>query len=294
MKQKIEGVLTAIVTTFDAQGAFNPTAQRQQVRRQLQAGNGIFCGGTNGEFFVLNEQEKLAVIETCLDETAGRAPVVAHIGEISTRETIRLGKQVAQLGVDAVSVITPWFVPLKQEELIWHYRTVADALEVPLFLYNIPARTGNTLQPETVRTLAAHPNIIGIKDSAGSYDSLSGFLQATRGMDNFAVLNGPDSLIHQGFVEGCTACISGLANVAPQEINAIWRAYQLRDIEESRLAQENVTGLRTDLYSVAFSPAAVKKALALMGHNVGESRYAVRFSADDEQRIRQIVNQYLQ
>lgn len=294
MKQKIEGVLTAIVTTFDAQGAFNPTAQRQQVRRQLQAGNGIFCGGTNGEFFVLNEQEKLAVIETCLDETAGRAPVVAHIGEISTRETIRLGKQVAQLGVDAVSVITPWFVPLKQEELIWHYHTVADALEVPLFLYNIPARTGNTLQPETVRTLAAHPNIIGIKDSAGSYDSLSGFLQATRDMDNFAVLNGPDSLIHQGFVDGCTACISGLANVAPQEINAIWRAYQLRDIEASRLAQENVTGLRTDLYSIAFSPAAVKKALALMGHDVGESRYAVRFSADDEQRIRQIVNQYLQ
>ena len=294
MKQKIEGVLTAIVTPFDAQGAFNPAAQRQQVRRQLAAGNGIFCGGTNGEFFVLNEQEKLAVIEACVDETAGRAPVVAHIGEISTRETIRLGKQVEKLGVDAVSVITPWFVPLRQEELIGHYRAVADALTVPLFLYNIPARTGNTLQPETVRTLAAHPNIIGIKDSAGSYESLSGFLQAARGMENFAVLNGPDSLIHQGFVDGCTACISGLANVAPQEVNAIWRAFQQHDIETSRLAQENVTDLRTDLYSVAFSPAAVKKALALMGHDVGESRYAVRFSADDEQRIRQIVNQYLQ
>lgn len=293
MKQKIEGVLTAIVTTFDTEGAFKPTAQRQQVRRQLQAGNGIFCGGTNGEFFVLNEQEKLAVIETCVDETAGRAPVVAHIGEISTRETIRLGKQVAQLGVDAVSVITPWFVPLKQEELIWHYRAVADALEVPLFLYNIPARTGNTLQPETVRTLAAHPNIIGIKDSAGSYDSLNAFLQAAQGMDNFAVLNGPDSLIHRGFVEGCTACISGLANVAPQEINAIWRTFQAGDLAASQQAQENVTGLRTDLYNVAFSPAAVKKALALMGQDVGESRYAVRFSAADEQRIRQIVNQYL-
>lgn len=294
MKQKIEGVLTAIVTTFDAAGAFKPTAQRQQVRRQLQAGNGIFCGGTNGEFFVLNEQEKLAVTQTCVDETAGRAPVVAHIGEIATRETIRLGKQVAQLGVDAVSAITPWFVPLKQEELIGHYLRVADALEVPLFLYNIPARTGNTLQPETVRTLAAHPNIIGIKDSAGSYESLQGFLQAAQGAENFTVLNGPDSLIHRGFVEGCSACISGLANVAPQAINAIWRTYQAGDLAASQLAQENVTGLRTDLYSVAFSPAAVKKALALMGQDVGESRYAVQFSAADEQRIRQIVNQYLQ
>lgn len=294
MKQKIAGVLTAIVTTFDGAGAFKPAAQRQQVRRQLQAGNGIFCGGTNGEFFVLNEQEKLAVIATCVDETAGRAPVVAYIGEISTRETIRLGRQVAQLGVDAVSAITPWFVPLKQEELIEHYRAVADALEVPLFLYNIPARTGNTLQPETVRTLAAHPNIIGIKDSAGSYESLQGFLQAAQGTENFTVLNGPDSLIHRGFVEGCSACISGLANVAPQAINAIWRTYQAGDLAASQQAQENVTGLRTDLYSVAFSPAAVKKALALMGQDVGESRYAVQFSAADEQRIRQIVNQYLQ
>lgn len=294
MSKKIEGVLTAIVTTFDHDGAYKASPMRQQIRRQLQAGNGIFCGGTNGEFFVLNEQEKLAVTETCVDEVAGKANVVAHIGEISTRETIRLGKQVAKLGVDAVSVITPYFVPLKQEELIAHYRAVADALEVPVFLYNIPARTGNTLQPETVRTLAAHPNIIGIKDSAGSYESLSGFLQAAEGIDHFNVLNGPDSLIHQGFVDGCSACISGLANVAPNEINAIWAHFNAGDIDASRKAQENVTGLRTDLYKVAFSPAAVKKALALMGQDVGDSRYAVQFSAADEQLIRQIVNQYLQ
>ncbi|WP_394515613.1 dihydrodipicolinate synthase family protein [Pantoea sp. SGAir0430] len=294
MSNTIQGVLTAIVTTFDRDGAYNPAAQREQIQRQLSAGNGIFCGGTNGEFFVLNEQEKLAVTETCVDEVNGTASVVAHIGEISTRETIRLGRQVAKLGVDAVSVITPYFVPLKQEELIDHYRAVADALDVPLFLYNIPARTGNTLQPETVRTLAAHPNIIGIKDSAGSYESLSGFLQAAAGIAHFNVLNGPDSLIHQGFVDGCSACISGLANVAPKEINAIWARFHAGDIAGSRAAQENVTGLRTDLYSIGFSPAAVKKAVALLGYEVGDSRYAVRFSEEEEQKIRQIVNQYLQ
>ncbi|WP_338564699.1 dihydrodipicolinate synthase family protein [Erwinia sp. E_sp_W01_6] len=294
MSKKITGVLTAIVTPFTAEGDYNEPAMRAQIQRQLAAGNGIFCGGTNGEFFVLNEQEKLAVTKTCVEEVVGKAFVVAHVGEISTRETIRLGKQVAALGVDAVSVITPYFVPLKQEELIAHYEAVADALDVPVFLYNIPARTGNTLEPETVRKLAAHPNIIGIKDSAGSYESLSGFLKAAEGMDNFDVLNGPDSLIHQGFVDGCSACISGLANVAPKEINAIWARFHAGDIEGSRKAQENVTGLRTDLYSVAFSPAAVKKAVALMGHDVGESRYAVRFSAEQEQRIRQIVNQYTQ
>lgn len=294
MNKKINGVLTAIVTTFDREGAFDPERQREQVRRQINAGNGIFCGGTNGEFFVLNEQEKIAVTTTCVDEVNGRMPVVAHIGEISTRETIRLGKQIARLGVDAVSAITPWFVPLKQQELIDHYQRVADALTVPLFLYNIPARTGNTLQPETVRTLAAHPNIIGIKDSAGSYESLSGFLQATADCQGFDVLNGPDSLIHQGFVDGCSASISGLANVAPEAINAIWARFHAGDIAGSHQAQENVTGLRTALYSIGFSPAAVKKAVSLQGFEVGESRYAVQFSAEEQQQIRQIVNHYLQ
>lgn len=293
MSKQINGVLTAIVTPFDADGDVNPQALKQQINRQLAAGNGIFCGGTNGEFFVLNEQEKVAVTATCVDEVAGRMPVVAHIGEIATRDTIRLGKQIEKLGVDAVSVITPYFVPLKQDELIAHYTAVADALSVPVFLYNIPARTGNTIEPQTARTLAAHPNIIGIKDSAGSYESLSGFLQAVKDCENFDVLNGPDSLIHQGFVDGCSACISGLANVAPQAINAIWSRFNAGDIDGSRAAQENVTGLRTDLYRVAFSPAAVKKALHIMGYDVGDSRYAVTFSEQQHQQIRQIVTQYL-
>ncbi|MGG8094872.1 dihydrodipicolinate synthase family protein [Klebsiella aerogenes] len=293
MHHSIRGVLTAIVTPFTASGELNLTALRQQVERQLAAGNGIFCGGTNGEFFVLNEAEKIAVAETCVEAVAGRAPVVAHIGEVSTRETIRLGQQIAKLGVDAVSVITPWFVPLKQDELVSHYTAIADALSVPVFLYNIPARTGNTIEPQTARQLAAHGNIIGIKDSAGSYESLKGFLDAVKDIDGFNVLNGPDSLIHQGFVDGCSACISGLANVAPREINAIWSTFQAGDIKASRLAQENVTGLRTDLYKVAFSPAAVKKALQLMGHEVGDSRYAVQFSASQLQQIRGIIAQYL-
>jgi 4-hydroxy-tetrahydrodipicolinate synthase len=236
----------------------------------------------------------VAVTRTCVEEVAGRAPVVAHIGEISTRATLRLGKQVAALGVDAVSVITPWFVPLSQAELIAHYTAIADALTVPVFLYNIPARTGNTIAPETARALAAHPNIVGIKDSAGSYESLSGFLKAVEDIDGFDVLNGPDSLIHQGFVDGCSACISGLANVAPKEINAIWARFNAGDIDGSREAQASVTDLRTRLYNVAFSPAAVKKALQVMGEEVGESRYAVAFDTQQTEQIRQIVTKSLQ
>lgn len=289
MRNTIKGVLTAIVTPFDADGDLNLPGLTRQIARQLDAGNGIFCGGTNGEFFVLSEEEKLAVTRHCVETVSGRAPVVAHAGEISTRQTIRLGKQIASLGVDAVSVITPYFVPLKQDELITHYTAIADALSVPIYLYNIPARTGNTIEPDTARALAEHPNIIGIKDSAGSYESLSGFLTAVKDIDGFDVLNGPDSLIHQGFVDGCSACISGLANVAPAAINAIWSRFNAGDIDGSRRAQESVTQLRTELYSVAFSPAAVKKALQIMGEDVGESRYAVAFNAQQLQQIRQIV-----
>lgn len=293
MKNKIEGVLTAVVTTFDDNGKFCAERMKKQVNRQIDNGNGIFCNGTNGEFFVLSTAEKLAVTETCANEVAGRAPLVAHIGEISTEKTIALGKEVAKLGVDAVSVITPFFVPLSQDELIYHYTKIADEVNVPVFMYNIPARTGNTIAPETAAKLAVHPNIIGIKDSAGSYESLSGFLAATRGIENFNVLNGPDSLIHQGYVDGCSACISGLANVAPKEINEIWRQFKLGNIEASRLAQESVTGLRTDLYKIVFSPAAVKKALTLMGHDVGESRYPIRFNPENVDAIKAVINKYI-
>lgn len=292
MSKRIKGVLTAIVTPFDKAGAVCPKRLRAQVQRQLKHDNGIFCNGTNGEFFVLSQQEKLLVTETCVDEVAGRVPVVAHIGEISTATTIELGRQVAAMGVDAVSVIAPYFVPLKQSELIYHYTAIADAVPVPVFLYNIPARTGNTINPETAVKLAEHPNIVGIKDSAGSYESLKGYLDAVKGNPRFDVLSGPDHLAHQGFLDGCSACISGLANVCPEGVSLIWKHFRDGNIEKSKAAQDFIGGLRKDLYAVAFAPAAVKKAALLQGEDVGDSRYPIVFSDDDLATIRQVVAKY--
>ena len=292
MKERIRGVLTAIVTPFDQGGAVCPQRLRAQVKRQLKYDNGVFCNGTNGEFFVLSLQEKLLVTETCVNEVAGKVPVVAHIGEISTATTIKLGKEVAAMGVDAVSVITPYFVPLKQNELISHYTAIADAVPVPVFLYNIPGRTGNTIEPATAAKLAAHPNIVGIKDSAGSYESLKGYLDAVNGLPDFDVLSGPDHLAHQGFLEGCSACISGLANVCPEGVSLIWKHFRDGNIEKSKAAQDFIGGLRKDLYAVAFAPAAVKKATALLGEDVGDSRYPIVFSEADLATIRQVVAQY--
>lgn len=292
MTTRIEGVLTAIVTPFGADGAVNLPGLRRQVGRQMQFGNGIFCNGTNGEFFVLDKAEKLLVAATCVQEVQRRVPVVSHIGEISTAATIALGQEVAALGVDAVSVITPSFVPLKQTELMHYYTAVADAVPVPVFLYNIPARTGNTIQPATAAALAQHPNIVGIKDSAGSYESLSAYLNAVRGIAGFDVLSGPDHLAHQGFLDGCSACISGLANVSPEGVSLIWKHFRAGDIARSKAAQDFIAELRKELYAIAFAPAAVKKAVALLGEDVGDSRYATLFSEQDVVAIKDIVSRY--
>jgi 4-hydroxy-tetrahydrodipicolinate synthase len=292
VKKSIKGVLTAIVTPFDPSGALCLQRLRRQLQRQMKYGNGIFCNGTNGEFFVLSTEEKLRVTEACVDEVAGQVPLVAHIGEISTAATIALGKNVAGLGVDAVSVIAPYFVPLKQSELIYHYSAIADAVPVPVFLYNIPARTGNTIAPETARALAAHPNIIGIKDSAGSYESLKGFIDASRDLPDFDVLSGPDHLAHQGFIDGCSACISGLANFSPAGVSRIWTNFRDGNIEQSRIAQEFISALRQELYAIAFAPAAVKKAAVLLGEDVGESRYPIVFSQQDIAALKAIVAKF--
>ena len=292
MTAQIRGVLTAIVTPFDETGAVCPERLRKQIERQIRFGNGIFCNGTNGEFFVLDKDEKLLVTRTCVETAAGRVPVVAHIGENSTATTIALGKEVAALGVDAVSAITPSFVPLKQNELVYHYTAIADAVPVPVFLYNIPARTGNTIEPETAATLARHPNIVGIKDSAGTYDSLRGFLDAAQDIPDFDVLSGPDHLAHQGFMEGCSACISGLANVCPEGVSLIWKHFRDGNMGKSKAAQEFISHLRKDLYAVCFPPAAVKKATALLGEDVGESRYPILFSEHDIEVIKEVIKRY--
>jgi 4-hydroxy-tetrahydrodipicolinate synthase len=292
MSKAIHGVLSAIVTPFDAEGRFAPAAMRRQVERQVAVGNGIFCNGTNGEFFVLETAEKIAVAETCHDAVRGRVPLVAHIGEISTAATIALGRTMAAIGVDAVSVITPWFVPLTQGELADHFTRVADAVPVPVFLYNIPSRAGNTIAPETAARLGRHPNIVGIKDSAGSWESLAAYLDVAKDLTGFDVLCGPDHLAHQGFLAGCSACISGLSNVAPHWVSRIWTDFNAGDIEASKAAQDVIGALRKDLYALGFPPAAVKKATALLGEDVGESRYAAQFTAEAIATMRSLVGRY--
>ncbi|KIZ47957.1 MULTISPECIES: dihydrodipicolinate synthase family protein [Rhodopseudomonas] len=289
---KIFGPFVAIVTPFDANEAIDEAALRRQVDRQAKAGNGVFCAGTNGEFYALSFQEKLRVAEICAEAAAGRVPVLAHIGEISTHETIALGKLIEKLDIKAMSAITPSFIACSQAELVNHYRRVADAMSKPVYLYNIPARTGNTIQPETARILADHPNIIGIKDSAGSQESLDAFLAIAKERQDFDVLVGADSLVLHGLQNGAAGCISGLGNISPVTLNAIHASFVAGDAAAATKHQDHYSALRKELYAHGFPPAMVKRALRVAMPEVGASRAPVLISDEVNAKVSEISKRF--
>lgn len=218
---ELKGIVVPIVTPMDEDESINTDELRRQVDRQIEAGiHGIFPFGTNGEGYILNFDEKKLVLQTVIDQVAGRVPVYAGTGCISTKETIEQCKMAMDCGADVLSVITPSFAKASQHELIVHYETVAKAVpEAPIVLYNIPARTGNALAPETVAELAQIDNIVGAKDSSGDWTNLSAYIELTKDMD-FAVLSGNDSLILKALQAGAKVP----SQAAPMSIRRTWSA----------------------------------------------------------------------
>lgn len=217
MKQtELKGIITPILTPMNADESINTDELRTQIDRLIDGGvHGIFPFGTNGEGYILNEKEKCEVLEAAIDQVKGRVPVYAGSGCISTQDTIRMSKEAEKLGADVLSIITPSFAVASQKELYDHYVEVAKHVDTPIVLYNIPARTGNKLLPETVKKLAKDVDlIIGAKDSSGDWDNLKAYITETRELDKkFYVLSGNDSLILPALKEGGVGGIAGCSNV---------------------------------------------------------------------------------
>lgn len=262
----------ALVTCFNDDETINYAATRRQVRRQVEAGNNIMCAGTNGDFTALTFEEKIRLTEEVVDEVGGKAKVIVNAGMPATFETVLLARAFETIGVDGIAVITPFFIACTQDGLIRHFSTVADAVTTPVYLYDIPARTQNHIEPETARTLAAHGNIAGIKDSGGAQDTLEAYLAVGRDVEGFDVYSGPDHLVLWSFENGARGCISGLGNVMPKVLAGIVSAFNAGDVAEARRQQERFGAFRKDLYGLGYPPALVKRALYLMDHSVGASR----------------------
>lgn len=262
----------ALVTCFNDDETINFDATRAQVRRQVDAGNNIMCAGTNGDFTALTFDEKVALTEAVVDEVAGRAQVIVNAGMPATFETLKLAREFDRIGVDGIAVITPFFIACTQDGLVRHFSTVADGVDTPVYLYDIPARTQNHIEPETAATLAGHGNIAGIKDSGGAQDTLEAYLAVGGAHPGFAVYSGPDHLVHWSLMNGAAGCISGLGNVMPGVLAAIIRAHNAGDHAEAERQQQIFGNFRKDLYGLGYPPALVKRALFLMDNSVGASR----------------------
>lgn len=191
----LRGIIVPVITPFDGQENFNEAEMRVQINRQIEAGiHGIFCLGTNGEFYAMSESEKERVIAVCAETTDHRRPVFAGTGCASTLETIRLSRRAKELGADVLSVVCPYFALASQDDIYRHYAEIASAVDMPVVLYNIPARTGNAIAPSTLGRLTGIPNIVAIKDSSGNFDNMLQYIEYCRGT-KVQVISGTDSLI---------------------------------------------------------------------------------------------------
>ncbi len=262
----------ALVTCFNEDETINYEATRAQVRRQVAAGNDLMVCGTNGDFSALTFDEKVRLVEEVANEAAGRVGIIANAGCPATFETLKLARAMDGLGLAGIAVITPYFIACTQAGLERHFGTVADAVQTPVYLYDIPARTQNHIEPETAAKLARHGNIRGIKDSGGSTETVEQYLAVARDVPGFEVFCAPDHLVLWGLQKGCTGVISGLGNVAPGVLAQIMRAFNSGDMVAAEAAQQNFAGLRKDLYALGFPPAMVKRALFSMDPSVGLSR----------------------
>lgn len=283
----------ALVTCFNEDETINYQATRAQVRRQVAAGNNIMCAGTNGDFSALTFEEKVRLTEEVVDEVGGRVKVIVNAGMPATFETVKLAREFDRIGVDGIAVITPFFIACTQDGLIRHFSTVADAVKTPVYLYDIPARTQNHIEPDTARTLAGHGNIAGIKDSGGAKETLEAYLQVAKEVDGFEVYSGPDHLVLWALQNGAAGCISGLGNAMPDVLAGILKAFNDGEIVEAQKQQATFAAFRTDLYALGFAPAMVKRALYLQDASVGASRQpALLPNKEQDEQIAEILKRY--
>ncbi|MFK4567478.1 4-hydroxy-tetrahydrodipicolinate synthase [Enterococcus sp. UD-01] len=278
---KVAGIISAMVTPFTADGKINEAATRQLVNHLIdQHINGLFILGTNGEFHVLSKEEKLAFAKIVVEAVAGRVPVYAGSGGNSTEEVIALTNAFAEVGVDAVSVISPYFVPLTEEELFTHYQTIAAQANIPILLYNIPKNTGNPLSSQLVARLAKLPNIIGIKDSSGDIELMKEHIEKNKEED-FVVLSGSDSLILKALKLGAAGAVAATSNVLSKTDVAIYTHFKNGDLAEAQAAQDSIEEFRRIL-KFGTIPSVLKYSLSFMGIDVGAPRTPTLPVADPE------------
>lgn len=289
MKFIPKGVIPAMITPLTDSLKVNEKELRKLIDYLIEGGiHGIFVVGTTGEFYGLSIEEKEDLFAVTVEQVAGRVPVYAGTGAITTKEVIALTERAEKAEVDAVSVLTPMFISPSQQELILHYTKIAESTSLPVLLYNNLPKTGVTLTPATVEELASRDNIVGIKDSSGDFTLTAEYIRCTREKE-FSVLAGRDTLIHACLCYGGTGSIAATANVAPRLVADIYKKFIAGDIQGSLEAQFTLAPLRM-AFTLGSFPTVIKEALGLLGIEAGPCMGPITpMSGEEKTKLEEIL-----
>ncbi len=266
----IKGVVVPILTPIDADEKIDEKKMREQVDYVIDGGVlGILAFGSNGEFYVIEEDEMERGLKIMVDQAAGRVPVYFGIGAISTKKCVRLAKMAVANGAAGISILQPMFLKPTETELFQHFKTIAEAVpETPVLLYNNPGRVGYTMSGNLVERLAHEvENIIGMKDTSGDITQTAEFIRRTRDV-NFKVFGGKDTLLYASMCHGAVGGDCTAANFMPELITDVYNKYVAGDLEGSLEAQFKLNPVRLSMDGASF-PVAAKDMANLRGRNIG-------------------------
>jgi len=282
----LRGVFSAMITPFDKSENIDEQAFETLLNWTINKGaNGVFVVSSTGESWALSFEEKVRLFQLAVAVVKKRVPVIAGVGVPSTREAVRLAQAAQAAGVDYVCAVPPSFVRPTQDELIAHYSALAQAVDLPLLLYNIPMLAGNVVAVPAVRTLAERfPRIVGIKDSSGDLTLLNDLLLHRR--PDFSVVTGIDTLVLPGLLAGSQGAILGSANVCPELALDIVRLFDAGRLDEARTVQNRLSRFWLAMGLGSF-PAPVKAALELRGLPAGDPRRPIApLNGDQREALR--------
>jgi len=285
-----KGSMTAIVTPFK-DGRVDEKALRRLVDWQISSGtDAIVVCGTTGESATLTYDEHFAVIDTAVDQAAGRVPVIAGAGSNSTANAIKLARQAKEAGADAQLQVTPYYNKPTQEGLYQHFRAIAEVVDLPMILYNVPGRTSVNMLPETVARLANIDSIVGVKEASGNLGQVREIISSCP--EGFACYSGDDAMNFDIYKAGGAGAISVTANVAPDMVAAVWDAHEAGDDDEAGRLHKKLDALNRAMF-IETNPIPAKTSLAMMGKVAEEFRLPLTpISEGHRAELKDILKQY--
>jgi 4-hydroxy-tetrahydrodipicolinate synthase len=287
---KFSGSMVALVTPL-THDTIDESALKRLVEFHIKEGtSAVVPCGTTGESATLSFEEHDRVIELTVQAARGRIPVIAGTGSNNTREAIRLTQHAKRVGADAVLLITPYYNKPTQRGLYLHFKAIAEAVDIPVVLYNIASRTAVNIEPDTFAQLAQVPNIVAVKESSGSLEQMSRILQATQG--KLTLISGDDALTLPVLSIGGKGVISVVANIVPREVAAMVRAFAAGRQSEALSWHEKLLPLVRAMF-LETNPIPVKTAMGMLGMIDPQLRLPLcEMSEPNEERLRQALQAY--